>query len=380
MKSMFSWGDTGVVQFDGQLPSQTMIDIVGSVPNYHVLRASNNFTSSFSSGSTGVWNWLDRKFGIVHHMHMSQGKEFRTQRDSDSQFVQVPIEASKQRLRNLADQCVSGIEPGWNQIEAIVSHLREEYSVDPGTVPPEDCENAVDHFLDVKSGPGYLFATTASQMLRAAGYKTRLATGFLVKQDDFVRQAGQSIVADENVHVWPEVCIDNCHWIPLEPTPGLPIPFNTETIGQMLKRKIAETIALIFANPITSAAILLIVILLVRLRHEIVARVWWLYWFIVFNVFARRRLKVTRQLIDARFRVAGLPRPPSETIVSWFAQVDTNAKRDFFAYWLEENFGGIRHEENSRPVSDACWRIVKDLTLGKITKHVLQKQLKTSQP
>ena len=111
-ENMFSWGDNGLVKFDGQIPPQTMIDMVGHVPNYHVLRSSNNFTNSFTADSNGIFNWLDRKLGIVHHMHMSQGSKLKTYRDSDSQFVQVASEESKLRLRGLADEWVAGIEPG----------------------------------------------------------------------------------------------------------------------------------------------------------------------------------------------------------------------------------------------------------------------------
>ena len=378
-KDMFSLGENGVVLFNGQLPPQTVIDTVCRVPNYHDLRAIDSFFDRFTSESDSVLGWLNRNRGMVHHAQTGEGSRFKTERDSGSQFVQVSGQQTKDRLRALADQWTAGIKPGWQQVEAIVERFRSEFSVDWSAVAPPECDNAVDHFLDERSGPSYLFATTAAQMLRAAGYQTRLATGFLVRKEDYAYRAGQSIVTTDNTHVWPEVRLDKCHWIPIEPTPGFPIPFNTESLYQLAMRKISEMLGVIVSHPMASMLITLLVVCSIRFRARLFSKFWWLYWYVVFKVSSRSRLKVTRQLIDARFRAAGYPRPLSQNIASWFGQVDAASGREFIAYWQKANFSQTQPDFRDRSVIDACLKLVNQMSFDKISKSLRPIHMQASQ-
>ncbi|QDU98849.1 transglutaminase-like domain-containing protein [Lignipirellula cremea] len=128
------------------------------------------------------------------------------------------------RLEPLAAAWVKGVPRGWLQVEAIVRTLRSEFVLAPDAMPPADCEDVVEHFLQAGKGPDYLFATTAAMLLRSLGYPTRLTTGFYAKPESYDRQAGQTVVLAEDVHVWPEVCIDGIHWVVIEPTPGYQPP------------------------------------------------------------------------------------------------------------------------------------------------------------
>ena len=375
-RKMFSWGEGGVVEYSGKLPRQTMIDIVSSVPNYHVLRATNRYTNSVTEDSNGILNWVDGLLGIVHNMPVSKKQEFKTLQDSDLQLVQTSDETTKMRLRAIADEWTRGIDPGWNQVEAIIDRFRTDYSVDPANVPEADCENAIEHFLDEESSPGYLFATTAAQMLRAAGYKTRLATGFLVEKKDYFLQARQSIATSENVHVWPEVCLDGCHWIPLEPTPGFSIPYSTETVGQFLARKFNEASAWILSNPISSFVSMFFLVFAAWFRAKLFAGFWWLIWLVVFKISSKSRLRITRQLIDARFRVAGYARPPSALVAQWFRQVDQSAGKCFFQLWQAANFSSLSSDIPDHEVADACWQLVADLPYQKIELFAKQAKVR----
>ena len=121
---------------------------------------------------------------------------------------------------------------GWLQVEAVVARLRQEFVHDHHAVVPGDCQDAVTHFLHVGRGPDYLFATTAAMLLRSLGYPTRLVTGFYARPERFDRQAGQTAVLKEDLHVWAEVGIDGRHWIAIEPTPGYEPPRESLTWRQ----------------------------------------------------------------------------------------------------------------------------------------------------
>ena len=98
-----------------------------------------------------------------------------------------------------------------------------------------------------------MFATACAMALRSAGYKTRVASGFIVQKKDYVRVARQSIVTADNLHMWPEVCLDGEFWVPVEPTPGYPIPYSTQTALQWITAKASMAWGWMLANPVSVA-------------------------------------------------------------------------------------------------------------------------------
>ena len=118
-----------------------------------------------------------------------------------------------------------GSEPrGWHQVTAIVERLRADYVLDRDVTVSTSSSDVVQEFLERGRGPDYLFATTATVLLRSLGYPARLASGFYARPERFDAKTRHTRVVEEDVHMWVEVCIDGYNWIPIEPTPGYEPP------------------------------------------------------------------------------------------------------------------------------------------------------------
>ena len=340
--SMFSWNKSGVVEFAGDMiPPQTAIDVSGYVPNYHLMRTDKKLNRSASS---------------------------------ESPFLQVPDTDSKDRLASLAHQYTAGTETGWNQVEAIVQAFRREYELNTNWEVDETVDDTVGHFLDQRGGPSYMFATSCAMVLRSAGYRTRLANGFLIQQEDYDRLSRQSNVTAKNLHMWPEVCLDGSYWIPLEPTPGYPIPYSTETFWQWAKATFhAYIVAPIRSHPLISSLVALAFAFSYAYRAILITNLLLLWWHLVRIVWPQRLLETTRQLIDLRFWFAGDARPESKTIQSWYTRVETGLSPGFFELWNFKNFCSHPLAFSREDIVSKCQEQINAITLKKI------QQLKTNQ-
>ena len=344
--TMFSWDDSGVVKFAGEMiPPQTVVDVNGFVPNYHLMRDDRALSRYANSDS-----------------------------DSDSLFLQVPDTDSKDRIASLAAQYTAGSDTGWNQVEAIVQRFRNDFELDPEWEVSETVDDTVGHFLDQNGGPSYMFATSCAMALRSAGYPTRLASGFLIQQEDYDRRSRQSIVTTRNLHMWPEVCLDGKYWIPVEPTPGYPIPYSTETLWQWAKAAFhAYVVAPIRSHPFISTIIALAFVLSYVYRAIVVTNLMLLWWHFVRIVWPQRILETTRQLIDVRFWFAGDARPESRTIQSWYTRVEPGLSSGFFELWNFKNYCSRPLAFDREDTVSKCQEQISAITLKKI------QQLKANQ-
>ena len=373
--SLFSWNENAMVCIDGDsIPPQTPIDVVSQVPNYHVLRRAEslhrvNRASPLwvdSDSSTNGDNAARTRVSIAS-----------ADEANSSPYLQIPDNETKGRVAELAKEWTAGHSGGWNQIEAIVNRLRTEYTHSTSMVAKSDGTDSVASFLDQKGGPSYLFATTAIQLLRAAGYQTRLRTGFLIEKKHYDRVANQSTVTAENLHMWPEVCLDGWHWIPVEPTPGYPIPFSHQTLGQRLMAKLTALIGWITRHPFLSTGFAVAGCLLVYFRCELVALIGWLAWLFAGSFVPKQRLVFTRKLIDLRFWAAGLPRPKFKPIPEWFAQVDRSAGHEFYRFWLMDRYRSEPIETTRRAeVAAACRQAASAFSFQQIKSHVRRSKLR----
>ena len=211
-----------------------------------------------------------------------------------------------------------------------------------------------------------MFATTAAQMLRTAGYRTRVMRGFLLDYDDYDRVARQTIVTPDNLHMWPEVCLDGWHWIPLEPTPGFPEPVNTMTAWQWLMGQIALFYLWVTHHPLISFAFVAFCSLLFWFRRELFAFFGLARWWLTFIFMPSRRLKATRQLLDTRFWAAGIPRPNFATIGTWYSQINDESDFHFYNFWQKESFSRRSQSPEKKAVRSACEEIVSELSFRRI--------------
>ena len=345
----FEWNEQELVRFTGDsIPPQTMINVVSHVPNYHVLRKSQSA-----------------------HYTSIRGQA------SETIYTQVPGNGTRECLVAMARDWTDGIPVGWQQVETVIKKFREKFILDPTAIPPDDCDDSVGWFLDNGRGPAYLFATAATQTLRAAGYRTRLASGFIATKVDYDRLANQSIITSDNAHMWPEVCLDECHWLPVEPTPGYPIPYSTQTIGQQIYAAISAMVSMAIRNPVSSLFSIAMVFLCVRFSRVIVASLGWMGWRLALAILPQYRLKLTRQLLDLRYWAANFSRPSFACPSSWMNQFDSEHSIQFVNLWQSKSFNSTFDSTASRKeIYDACFDAVDSLTVSRIKQYVLQNNSK----
>ncbi|QEG23950.1 transglutaminase-like domain-containing protein [Mariniblastus fucicola] len=378
---IFQCNDAGHVQFAGEvIPEQTVIDVQGYVPNYHTMRSANDLRNCRPT------SWGKKMLGKLAGeteedpdpaWQQTMPKLFDKE---NSPFLQIPDNGSRQEIESLAKAYTEGIRPGWNQIEAIVNRIREDFELDPESsdggssdvVILEAPEDTVGQFLDQKGGPSWMFASSCVMALRSAGYPTRLASGFLVKEEDYNRKARQSIVTSDNMHMWPEVCLDGKYWIPLEPTPGFPVPYSTETMWQWLTSKAYAAYYWICDHPLTCFLVATGLVLTYLYRVNFITFLMLIWWHLSRCFWPQNLLRATRQLIDLRFWAAGDSRPLSKTIMSWYSRVDPGLSTGFYDLWNGQNYGDQQNIGRA-DLAAHCRQQIEQLTLKKIKTFVIEK-------
>ncbi len=338
---LFRWNEAGLVRMDGEfIPPHAMIDVESVVPNYHLMRS-------------------DRKLGGASNTDEQQAS-------TTSPYLQMPDNSTDEELGRLVELWTTDVEPGWNQVEAVVKSMRNDFELNPDWQRDDAVEDTVGHFLEQNGGPTYMFATTCTLALRKAGYKTRLTSGFLVQKKDYDWKSRQSVVTSENLHMWPEVSLDGKFWIPVEPTPGYPIPYSEQTAWQWITAKVVMAWNWGLKHPLFSLACIATLVSTVVMRAEIVALLMLFWWWVVKSFWPNRLLKTTRQLIDFRFSLAGNRRPRSSTIGSWYRRVDPDVPARFFDLWNANNFSNGSLSVPKSDLVSTCQEALKSLTFKKI--------------
>ena len=352
----FSRNKQNDIEIVGDLiPPQTIISTESLVPNFHVMRKLGDLNRTL-------------KFLATH----PDAKPAKSEESAapESSYLQLPATVATSKLEDRLANWIQGIEPGWNQVEAIVNHVREDFELNQNWEIDPEIEDSVGLFLDQNGGPNYMFATTCAMALRLAGYETRLANGFVTRKKDYDRLAGQSAVTSDNVHLWPEVCLEDQYWIPVEPTPGYPMPYNTATIWQRTVAAMLAAWGWIVAHPITSVLTVLAVSLSWWWRVDLVAASLLLWWHVVRISRPAALLTATRQLIDVRFWAAGDSRPQSQTIHAWYQRVEPELGGGFFDLWNAKNYSdNVQLDSGDGLVTD-CRETIDKLSLGRIRKFV----------
>jgi len=84
--------------------------------------------------------------------------------------------------------------------------------------------DAVETFLEVKSGYCVHFASAMAVMARTLGIPSRVAVGFLPGEVTGFGDDQQRSVTSDDLHTWPELYFSGLGWVPFEPTVGLGAP------------------------------------------------------------------------------------------------------------------------------------------------------------
>ncbi|MDA7980300.1 MAG: transglutaminase-like domain-containing protein [Pirellulales bacterium] len=358
---MFAWKADGNLAMDGvdYIPQLTTMDVRSSHTRLQPLR-EHDFTESYQ-GSTPESNKselcaADSQSIVQRHLTMS---------------------ADDCGYRSLAESWVAGVPRGWQQVEAVVSRLREEFVVDRSAVPPEDCEDVIAYFLQSRRGPDFLFATTAALMLRSQGYPTRLVTGFYADPDRYDYHSDSTAVLMNDVHAWAEVLVHDTGWVAIEPTPGYSPPPEWRSWWDWCK--FASWAILTAAIEHWVALILgaIVVLLAIRFRVELANLLLSLIAGIASLLNPKRKLDWTLWLLDRRSSLAGFPRPASAPVSSWHSQLTDSGRLnvrtlDRFLRFVEQrlyavpprSLSGI--QKNESEIAGVCREVRSQASLGTV--------------
>lgn len=216
------------------------------------------------------------------------------------------------RAGELAREWTQGSQRGWEQIESVVDHLREDFQWDRNQ--PIDPQDPLADFLSKRRGGEHLFATAATVMLQSLGYNARLVGGFYAHPDDYDRLTGETAIGADDAHVWVEVQISQGVWIPLEPTPGYLPP----TLRRHWVYRVAEVVARFWTYGIM---VVLAFGLIYWRRIWLVDHLTRFGWWLMQPLAIQHRIHWWGLLLDLRCRMARNPRPSGVPRRKWINEI-----------------------------------------------------------
>lgn len=231
------------------------------------------------------------------------------------QKLLMPPDVSK-----LVREWISGKEPGWEQIQAVVAGLREHCQHDPEAVLPHEETDPTSYFLlRSRRGPDYLFASTAAVLLRCLGYPARMVGGYYVDPHAKSWWSGRTKVRTDDVHYWTQVRLVDGTWVNLEPTPGYELPSATPESSNWAAVVWDTSVAWSQQHRplLVVAAVLLVVV--GWLRHWLLSLLATLLWKLRVRGSLDRSVLATWRLLELRAHRAGCLRPKGTTLVAWYA-------------------------------------------------------------
>ncbi|TWT73352.1 transglutaminase-like domain-containing protein [Allorhodopirellula solitaria] len=273
-----------------------------------------------------------------------------------------PIHAD---LRSLADRVTREHEHAYDQLQAIVTHLRNNFTCDRSFAPTSD--QAVSQFLDSRRGGDHLFATTAALLARELGLQSRFVTGFYVRPDAFDITAGHASVLPRDVHAWAEVRLADGRWFEIEPSPGYQRPDYRPSIW-LASQQLAATYWPLAAIVVAAS---LAVFLSRRIWIEwLLTSIWRLTsWF-----YPQGNLRVAIWVIEARARLAGCQRSSGRPQRDWLEEL---TQPDLTAQAVTRQFCDAADarffSSSQRPIDDSSQRLVRLLntrTLSQLAKEL----------
>ncbi|MCS7168532.1 MAG: hypothetical protein NZ914_13000 [Gemmatales bacterium] len=242
---------------------------------------------------------------------------------SKRRYTGVP-QSLEPRLKQLAQKWAGAAEPGWPQISAILTHLREHYTLDRTLTAPAEHPQPILWFLEESHcGPDYFFASSAVLLLRALGYPARLCLGYYAAPEAYDPITRYTPVTTHDIHFWAEVRLRDGNWVVLEATPGystLPpkIPWR-----QLLLDTVRGVAAWVQKHAVALALSAGLILFLWWQRRRWLEWLWRCRW-----AWARRfapldlLVRLTWQIVEWRARAAGLIRPPWQTPSAWLKEME----------------------------------------------------------
>ena len=226
------------------------------------------------------------------------------------------------RLKALLQEWIGDADTGWPQIEAVIAGLRSHCKHDRQAEVPLGVNDSVAYFLlESRRGPDYLFASSATVLLRSLGYPSRMAGGFYSDPEHHRWLTSTTSMTPQDVHFWTQVQLPDGTWLDLEPTPGYapltPPPSRLEWLGSGLKFVYDRCQEQRFVI----SAILVPLLLLVLFRRRLTRGVMRCWWWLRVGRAADGGVLATWRLLELRARHAGVGRPRNQTLRGWYLKL-----------------------------------------------------------
>jgi protein-glutamine gamma-glutamyltransferase len=101
--------------------------------------------------------------------------------------------------------------------------------------PDEEGDPVADFLFGDLTGHCVHFAHAACVLYRAAGVPARVATGYAVRAD-YMGSGPSLLVREREAHAWPEVCLRDAGWVPLDISPEKTLAPPEEAPDQSLQK------------------------------------------------------------------------------------------------------------------------------------------------
>jgi transglutaminase-like putative cysteine protease len=138
-------------------------------------------------------------------------------------YTQLPP-ALPAEVAELARRIAGDSTQPYEVARKVEQYLRDNYpfTLQVGDPPPR--QDVVAHFL-FEQGQGYFdyHSSAMAVMLRSLGIPARVATGFVLDEEDFDSTAKAFMVSERRAWAWPEVYFAGLGWVEFNPTPGRPL-------------------------------------------------------------------------------------------------------------------------------------------------------------
>ncbi len=242
-------------------------------------------------------------------------------------LLAVPQNDRTAEITQLAKRWAGDAKPGWEQVSAVVTHLRQEFEYAPDAVVPTGCDDSGAHFLfDSRQGPDYSFASASAVILRHLGYPTRVVSGFYASPDSYDSRSRHTPVLARDVHFWAEVELGSGCWATVEATPGYEVLSPPVTIAQQCLAMLRAVWLWCWQNATSLAVGCIGLVILFCHRRPILDRALQCLWTITAARSADACIWATIYLLDCRSHWAGCPRPTFITPTHWYGVIiDGNA-------------------------------------------------------
>ncbi|MEN1678411.1 MAG: transglutaminase-like domain-containing protein [Planctomycetota bacterium] len=252
-------------------------------------------------------------------------------RDQPLPLHQASTDQTDGVIAKLAREWTDAVPAGWPQVEAIVNQLAKRCTHDREALVPPEVDDAVEYFLsESKRGPDYLFATSASLLLRSLGYDTRVRAGFYASPERYERVAKLTPVLMEDAHFWVEVRTAAGArtsrdgeslpgvWVTVEPTPGYQLLYAPETLLARLWRLTSKGLAAVASAPLASMLSLAGVAIVFATRRRLLDGLIIAWWSIRSRTSeAGRMALITLRLLEWRAWAYKESRPAGTPIGRW---------------------------------------------------------------